>query len=225
EDAEATAEIPLALLLDSGTQAEHVATAEIRLGLGLGAGALAEQEASAEISLSLSVAPETEAPGIPGAEGWAEIPLALGLLADPEAPTVPDAEGGAEIPLGLGLGAGAVADHAATTVIPLTLGVSPRAKAGEAGFNLKIVALAPVLGPQMAATTPRLVHGNVTAPANVVRAALTPAVVNRSASHLTAHGNPGTNTVPAGKPSAPTTRNRSTGSVRVAHGAPSVPVL
>src|SRR5690606_36931956 len=175
EDAEATAEIPLALLLDSGTQAEHratagielgavldatalsdhAATAEIPLGLGLGAGALAEQEVSAEISLSLSVAPETEAPGILGAEVWAEIPL------------------------GLALGAGAVADHTVTAGIPLTLGVSPRANAGEAGFNLKLVALAPVLGPQMAATTPRLVHGNASAPANVVRAALTPAVVNR----------------------------------------------
>src|SRR5690606_14415122 len=131
EDAEVTAEIPLALLLNSGTQAEHVATAEIPLGLGLGAGALAEQEVSAEISLSLSVAPETEASGILDAEVWAEIPLALGLLADIEAehevaaeiplslgvqpetesPTVPDAEVWAEIPLGLGLGAGAVADH------------------------------------------------------------------------------------------------------------------
>src|SRR5690606_14888501 len=217
EDAEVTAEIPLALLLDSGTQAEHratagiklgagldattlsdhVATAAIPLGLGLGAGALAEHEVAAEIPLRLSVAPETDATGIPDAEVWAEIPLALELLADTEAPTVPDAEVWAEIPLGLGLGAGAVADHTVTTVIPLTLGVSPRAKAGEAGFNLQLVALAPVLGPEVAATTPRLVHGNVTAPANVVRAALTPAVVNRSASHLTAHGNPGTNTVPA----------------------------
>src|SRR5690606_30411901 len=105
EDAEATAEIPLALLLDSGTPAEHrgtagielgaglgatafsehAATAGIPLGLGLGAGALAEQEVSAEISLSLSFAPETEAPGIPDAEVWVEIPLALELLADIEA--------------------------------------------------------------------------------------------------------------------------------------------
>src|SRR5690606_11939896 len=97
EGAEVTAEIPLALLLNSGTLAEHRATAgielgaglgatalsehaaaaEIPLGLGLGAGALAEQEVSAEISLSLSVAPETEAPVIPDAEVWAEIPLSL----------------------------------------------------------------------------------------------------------------------------------------------------
>src|SRR5690606_40337398 len=69
------------------------------------------------------------------------------------------------------LGAGAVADHTVTTVIPLTLGVSPRANADEDVFNLNLVALAPVLGPQMVATTPRLVHGNATAPANVVRAA------------------------------------------------------
>src|SRR5690606_3171162 len=245
EDAEATAEIPLALLLDSGTQAEHRATAGIPLGLGLGAGALAEQEVSAEISLSLSFAPETEAPGIPDAEVWVEIPLALELLADieaehevaaaiplnldvqpeTEAPIVPDAGVWAEIPLGLGLGAGAVADHTVTAGIPLTLGVSPRADADEDVFNLKLVALAPVLGPQMVATTPRLAHGNATAPANVVRTALTPAMVNRSASHLTTHGNPGTNTVPAGKPSAPTTRNRSAGPVCITHGAPSTPAL
>jgi len=245
EDAEATAEIPLALLLNSGTQAEHratagielgagldatalsehAATAEIPLGLGLGAGALAEHEVSAEISLSLSVAPETEAPGIPGAEVWAEIPLNLDVQPETEAPIVPDAEVWAEITLGLGLGAGVVADHTVTTVIPLTLGVSPRANADEDVFNLKLVALSPVLGPKMVATTPRMAHGNATAPANVVRAALTPAMVNRSASHLTTHGNPGTNTVPAGKPSAPTTRNRSAGPVRITHGAPSTPAL
>lgn len=201
EDAEATAEIPLALLLNSGTQAEHAATAEIPLGLGLGAGALAEHKVSAEIPLSLSVAPETGAADIPDAEVWAEIPL------------------------GLGIGAGAVADHTVTTVIPLTLGVSPRADADEDVFNLSLVALSPVLGPQMVATTPRLSHGNATAPANVVRAALTPAMVNRSASHHTTHGNPGTNTVPAGKPSAPTTRNRPVGPVRITHGAPSTPAL
>src|SRR5690606_37514347 len=200
EDAEATAEIPLALLLNSGTQAEHratagielgagrgatarsehAATAEIPLGLGLGAGALAEHEVAAEIPLSLSVAPETEAPVIPDAEVWAEIPLALGLLADieaehavaaeipltlsvaseTEAPGIPDAEVWAEIPLGVGLGAGAVADHTVTTVIPMTLGVSPRANADADVFNLNLVALAPVLGPQMVATTPRLAHGN-----------------------------------------------------------------
>src|SRR5690606_31777960 len=117
EDAEAAAEIPLALLLNSGTQAEHratavievgavrdaaarsehAATAEMRVGLGMGAGALAEQEVSAEISWSLRVAPETEAPVIPDAEVWAEIPLALELLADIEA----EHEVAAEIPLNL----------------------------------------------------------------------------------------------------------------------------
>src|SRR5690606_23173102 len=149
EGAEVTAEIPLALLLNSGTLAEHRATAGIELGAGLGATALSEHAAAAEIALSLSVAPETEASGIPDAEVWAEIPLALGLLADieaehevaaeiplslgvqseTEAPGTPDAEVWAEVPLGLGLGAGAVADHTVTTVIPLTLGVSPRANA------------------------------------------------------------------------------------------------
>src|SRR5690606_27223472 len=113
--------------------------------------------------------PISEAPGIPDAEVWVEIPLALELLADieaehevaaaiplnldvqpeTEAPIVPDAGVWAEIPLGLGLGAGAVADHTVTAGIPLTLGVSPRADADEDVFNLKLVALAPVLGPQM----------------------------------------------------------------------------
>src|SRR5690606_11748899 len=115
EDAEATAETPLALLLDSGTQAEHratagielgaglgatarsdhAATAGIPLGLGLGAGALAEHEVAAEIPLSLSVAPETEAPVIPDAEVWAEIPLALGLGAGAGS----EQGGAAEMPL------------------------------------------------------------------------------------------------------------------------------
>src|SRR5690606_40348219 len=114
------------LRLNSGTLAEDRATAGIELGAGLGATALSEHAAAVEIALSLSVAPETEASGIPDAEVWAEIPLALGLLADIEAehevaveiplslgaqpetesPTVPDAEVWAEIPLGLGLGAG-----------------------------------------------------------------------------------------------------------------------